>query len=99
MTVRVFPLSPCNYERILFAVIKNDKFRTHNSKVGRKLRQHVEVRVRERERGRDWSEDQMKYAFVQFTRLIAFIKLSFTTFEAQHKKNEKRERFLMLNSW
>lgn len=96
--MRVFPLSPCNYESILFAVIKNDKFRTHNSKVGRKQRQPVEVRVRERERGREWrewSEDQMKYAFVQFTRLIAFIKLSFTTFEAQHKKmrNERKKGF------
>lgn len=34
----------------------------------------------------------MKYAFVQFTRLIAFIKLSFTTFEAQHKKMRKERK-------
>jgi len=31
-----------------------------------------------------------KYALLQFTRLIAFIKLGFTTFEARHNIKKKK---------
>lgn len=74
-----FSFLPCNYERILFTVIKNDKFR-HNGKVGREQTPGQGGRIEE-----EFGPVKKKYALLQFTRLIAFIKLGFTTFEAQQK--------------
>lgn len=45
-----FPLSSCNYERILFAVIKNDKFRTQQQSRTPRCRQRQPAKRCERER-------------------------------------------------